>query len=31
MAAGGVTDNLWSIGEIVAILEAWEQRQQQAA
>jgi hypothetical protein len=26
-----VTDKLWSIGDIVAILVTWEQRQQQSA
>jgi hypothetical protein len=29
--AAGVTDRLWSIGDMVAILEAWEQKQQEAA
>jgi hypothetical protein len=27
----GVTDKLWSIGDIVAILEAWEEKQQEKA
>jgi hypothetical protein len=29
--AAGVTKKLWSIGDMVAVLEAWEKRQQQAA
>jgi hypothetical protein len=29
--AAGVTDRLWSIGDMVAVLEAWEQKRQEAA
>jgi hypothetical protein len=29
--AAGVTDKLWEIGDVVAILEAWEAEQKKAA
>ena len=29
--AGGVTDKLWEIGDVVKMLEDWEAQQKQAA